>query len=128
MGIIVSRAYEWCAGRAREHPSFDCASPSRAAEVPRHKRILSHGDRVKIQDRSRTAVAALPKRQFAGRTKTGLVLALVGAMVFLNNLDKPRVEALHGSDVGGLVASDVFGDRLRWPNGQALNLWSIGNE
>ena len=27
----------------------------------------------------------------------GLVLALLGAMVLLNNLGKPRVEALHGS-------------------------------
>jgi len=36
---------------------------------------------------------------------TGLALALMGAMVLLNNLGKPRVEALHGSDVLGLVAS-----------------------
>ena len=36
---------------------------------------------------------------------TGLALALIGAMVLLNNLGKPRVEALHGSDVLGLVAS-----------------------
>jgi len=36
---------------------------------------------------------------------TGLVLTLLGAMVLLNNLGKPRVEALHGSDVWGLVAS-----------------------
>ena len=36
---------------------------------------------------------------------TGLVLTLLGALVLLNNLGKPRVEALHGSDVGGLVAS-----------------------
>jgi hypothetical protein len=27
---------------------------------------------------------------------TGLVLAWLGAMVLLNNLGKPRVEALHG--------------------------------
>jgi len=32
---------------------------------------------------------------------------LLGAMVLLNNLGKPRVEALHGSDVWGLVASGV---------------------
>jgi hypothetical protein len=38
---------------------------------------------------------------------TGLVLALVGAMVLLNNLAKPRVEALRGSDVLGLVASGM---------------------
>ena len=38
---------------------------------------------------------------------TGLVLALLGAMVLLNNLGKPRVEALHGSDVWGLVASGM---------------------
>ncbi len=33
---------------------------------------------------------------------TGLVLALLGAIKLLNDLGKPRVEALHGSDVGGL--------------------------
>jgi hypothetical protein len=38
---------------------------------------------------------------------TGLVLALLGVMVLLNNLGKPRVEALHGSDVLGLVASGL---------------------
>jgi hypothetical protein len=38
---------------------------------------------------------------------TGLVLTLLGAMVLLNNLGKPRVEALHGSDVRGLVASGI---------------------
>ena len=44
---------------------------------------------------------------------TGLVLAPLGAMVLLNNLDKPRVEALHGSNVWGLVASGIcLGDRL----------------
>ena len=36
---------------------------------------------------------------------TGLVLTLIGALVLLNNLGKPRVEALHGPDVLGLVAS-----------------------
>ena len=36
---------------------------------------------------------------------TGLVLMLIGAMALLNNLGKPRVEALHGPDVLGLVAS-----------------------
>ena len=39
---------------------------------------------------------------------TGLVLTLVGAMVLLNNLGKPRVEALHGSDVLGLVAAGML--------------------
>ena len=39
---------------------------------------------------------------------TGLVLALLGAMVLLNNLGKPRVAALHGSDVLGLVASGML--------------------
>ena len=38
---------------------------------------------------------------------TGLVLTLLGAMVLLNNLGKPRVQALHGSDVVGLVASGI---------------------
>ena len=38
---------------------------------------------------------------------TGLVLALLGLTVLLNNLGKPRIEALHGSDVMGLVASGV---------------------
>jgi hypothetical protein len=38
---------------------------------------------------------------------TGLVPALLGAMVLLNDLDKPRVEALHGSDVLRLVASGM---------------------
>ena len=36
---------------------------------------------------------------------TGLVLMLLGAMKLLNDLGKPRVEALHGVDVFGLVAS-----------------------
>jgi hypothetical protein len=36
---------------------------------------------------------------------TGLVLALLGAIKLLNDLGKPRVEALHGVDVLGLVAS-----------------------
>ena len=37
----------------------------------------------------------------------GLGLALLGTMVLLNNLGKPRIEAagLHGSDILGLVAS-----------------------
>jgi hypothetical protein len=38
---------------------------------------------------------------------TGLVLALLGVMVLLNNLGKPRIEALHGSDVWGLIASGM---------------------
>ena len=36
---------------------------------------------------------------------TGLVLTLLGAIKLLNDLGKPRVEALHGVDVLGLVAS-----------------------
>lgn len=38
---------------------------------------------------------------------TGFVLLLLGAMVLLNNLGKPRIGALHGSDVLGLVASGI---------------------
>jgi hypothetical protein len=38
----------------------------------------------------------------------GLCLSLLGSMVLLNNLGKPRVEALHGSDVMGLVASGML--------------------
>lgn len=38
---------------------------------------------------------------------TGLMLTLLGAMVLLNNLGKPRVAVLHGSDVCGLVASGI---------------------
>ena len=37
----------------------------------------------------------------------GLALMLMGTMVLLNNLGKPRIEALHGSDVLGLVASGM---------------------
>ena len=49
----------------------------------------------------------------------GLVLTLMGATVLLNNLGKPRVEALHGSDVLGLVASGFllgigFAGLLAW--------------
>lgn len=36
---------------------------------------------------------------------TGLVLMLLGVMKLLNDLGKPRVEALHGIEVFGLVAS-----------------------
>ena len=39
---------------------------------------------------------------------TGLVLALLGAIKLLNDLGKPRVEALHGADVLGLVASGML--------------------
>jgi hypothetical protein len=38
---------------------------------------------------------------------TGLILALLGLLVLLNNLSNPRIEALHGSDVVGLVASGI---------------------
>ncbi|MEO8131973.1 MAG: hypothetical protein ABJF23_06670 [Bryobacteraceae bacterium] len=37
----------------------------------------------------------------------GLILALLGSMVLLNNLGKPRIEALHGPDILGLVASGM---------------------
>jgi hypothetical protein len=57
---------------------------------------------------------------------TGLVLALLGAMVLLNNLGKPRVEALHGADVGGLVASGILlGIGFVGLMGQ-LKLWRFG--
>jgi hypothetical protein len=36
---------------------------------------------------------------------TGLAFALLGVMKLLNDLGKPRVEALHGVDVLGLVAA-----------------------
>ena len=39
---------------------------------------------------------------------TGLVLALLGAIKLHNDLGKPRVEALHGGDVLGLVASGML--------------------
>ena len=39
---------------------------------------------------------------------TGLVLMLMGATALMNNLGKPRVEALHGSDVLGLVAAGML--------------------
>jgi hypothetical protein len=59
---------------------------------------------------------------------TGLVLSLQGAMVLLNNLGKPRVQALHGSDVGGLVVSGILlGIGFVGLIGR-LKLWSFGNE
>jgi hypothetical protein len=58
---------------------------------------------------------------------TGLVLALLGAMVLLNNLGKPRVEALHGSDVVGLVTSGIrLGIGFVGLMGR-LKLWSFGS-
>jgi hypothetical protein len=39
---------------------------------------------------------------------TGLALTLVGVMVLLNNLGKPRVEALHVPDILGLVAAGML--------------------
>ena len=39
---------------------------------------------------------------------TGLVVALMGVMLLLMILGNPRVEALHGPDVLGLVASGMF--------------------
>jgi hypothetical protein len=35
---------------------------------------------------------------------TGLVLALMGVMVLLSDLAKPRIAALHGSDIVSLTA------------------------
>ena len=37
----------------------------------------------------------------------GLVLGLLGLLVLLNNLGKPRVAALHGPDILGLIASGM---------------------
>ena len=45
---------------------------------------------------------------------TGLVLALLGLTVLLNNLGKPRIEALHGSDVMGLSLPAFASE---WPLG-----------
>jgi hypothetical protein len=39
---------------------------------------------------------------------TGLVATLLGSMVLLNNLDKPRVTALQATDVLGLVAAGAL--------------------
>ena len=39
---------------------------------------------------------------------TGLVLMLIGVLVLLNNLGKPRVEALHSPDVLRLVAAGML--------------------
>jgi hypothetical protein len=39
---------------------------------------------------------------------TGLVLMLTGVLVLLNNLGKPRIEALHIPDVLGLVAAGML--------------------
>jgi len=33
----------------------------------------------------------------------GLTVSLLGLLVLLNNLGKPRVEALHGADIVGLI-------------------------
>jgi hypothetical protein len=38
---------------------------------------------------------------------TGLIMALPGSTVLFVNLGKPRVAALHGSDLLGLVASGI---------------------
>ena len=57
---------------------------------------------------------------------TGLVATLWGAMVLLNNLGKPRVAALHGPDVLGLVASGMLlGIGFVGLMGR-LQLWSFG--
>jgi hypothetical protein len=39
---------------------------------------------------------------------TGVVLMLIGALVLLNNMGKPRIEALHVPDVLGLVAAGML--------------------
>ena len=39
---------------------------------------------------------------------TGLVVTLMGILPLLNNLGKPSVAALHGSDILGLVAAGVL--------------------
>ena len=39
---------------------------------------------------------------------TGLVTTLMGALVLLSNLGRPRVEALHGPDVLRLVAAGML--------------------
>jgi len=55
---------------------------------------------------------------------TGLFLSLLGTFVLLSVIDKPRVEALHGSDILRLLAAGaglglgiagLFG-LLRFPN------------
>jgi hypothetical protein len=38
---------------------------------------------------------------------TGLFLALLGVMVLLSNLSKPRIAALHGADILSLIACGV---------------------
>ena len=59
-----------------------------------------------------------------GSRLTGLFLALLGTMVLLSVLDKPRVEALHWAEIGRLLAAGAgFGiafvgllGRLKFPN------------
>ena len=57
--------------------------------------------------RPRTRMCAQGDCMLKRSRLTGLTLALLGLLVLLNNLSKPRVEALHGSDVLGLVASGI---------------------
>lgn len=38
---------------------------------------------------------------------TGLILAMLGLLVLFTNLNKPRIAALHGSDIVGLIACGV---------------------
>jgi hypothetical protein len=46
---------------------------------------------------------------------TGLFLVLWGSPVLLNNLGRPRVAALHGSDILGLIGCGMlFGVGLSW--------------
>jgi len=43
----------------------------------------------------------------------GLILLLFGLMPLFSSLGKPRIEALHGADISGLVASGMcFGVAL----------------
>ncbi len=54
------------------------------------------------------------------------MMTLLGAMVLLNNLGKPRVEELHGADVAGLVASGIcLGICIVGLIGR-LELWNFG--
>ena len=57
---------------------------------------------------------------------TGFGLILLGAMVLLNNLGKPRVAALHGSDAEGLVAAGICSGIGFVGLMGRLKLWSFG--
>jgi len=59
------------------------------------------------------------------RRFTGLVLLLLGAVVLLTTMDKPLVEACTAPTGGTRRFRHMFGDGLRWRDGQAeaLELW-----